>query len=210
VHAAGSSAGKPGELLKACTADALAAALGEPSGVRSGHIRGRMQAAVLVALYVEGGELHTVLTRRRADLHRHPGEISFPGGRREDGEPDLSVTALREAEEEIGLPRTAVQLLGALAPTPTVATSYAIHPFVGLIEPGCSWTPSALEVDEVFEPRLTDLLAARESRRMLRDGIPVRSDVYALAGDRVIWGATARIAAELLLRLGPLLHGSGR
>jgi 8-oxo-dGTP pyrophosphatase MutT (NUDIX family) len=169
-----------------------------------------MQAAVLVALYVDAGELHTVFTRRRPDLHRHPGEISFPGGRPDESDADLSVTALREAEEEIGLPRTSVDLLGELTPTPTVATSYAIYPFVGLIEPGMRWTASQLEVDEVLELRLTDLRAVHERRRMLRRGIPFRADVYPLADGRVIWGATARIATDLLRRLGPLLHGDGR
>ena len=192
------------------TSEALQAALREPAGARPGHIHGRIQAAVLVALYIDAGELHTVFTRRRADLRRHPGEISFPGGRRDDGEHDLSVTALREAEEEIGLPRSAVRLLGTLTPTATVATSFAIHPFVGLIEPGLRWTPSPIEVDEVLELGLADLRAAHERRRMLIRGIPFRSDVYALAGRGVIWGATARIASDLLERLGPLLHGAGR
>jgi len=191
------------------TREALQAALREPAAALPGHVHGRVQAAVLVALYVDDGELHTVFTRRRADLRRHPGEISFPGGRRDDGEHDLSVTALREAEEEIGLPRSAVDLVGTLSTTPTVATSFAIHPFVGLIEPGLRWTPSALEVDEVLELRLADLRCAHERRRMLRRGIPFRTDVYALAGGSVIWGATARIATDLLQRLGPLLHGGG-
>jgi 8-oxo-dGTP pyrophosphatase MutT (NUDIX family) len=192
------------------TSVALRAALREHSGTQPKHVQGRVEAAVLVVLYIETGELHTVLIRRRADLRRHPGEISFPGGRREDGEQDLSVTALREAEEEIGLPRTAVELLGVLTPTPTVATGYAIHPFVGLVDCGLRWTPSMLEVDEVIELRLADLRAACERRRIVRNGIALRGDVYVLGDGRVVWGATARIAGELLRRLDPLLRRGER
>ena len=79
-----------------------------------------------------------MLTERRHDLRRHAGEISFPGGRHDDTDADLLATALREAHEEIGLPPEAVEMLGALQPTPTIATGYAIYPFVGLIEPGRS------------------------------------------------------------------------
>jgi len=191
------------------TEQALHAALRAPAGA-PGHVHGREQAAVLVVLYVEAGELYTVLTRRRADLPRHPGEISFPGGRRDDGDENLGATALREAEEEIGLPRTAVTMLGTLTPTPTVATSFAIYPYVGLIEPGRSWTPSVLEVDEVLDVRLADLRAARERRRILLRGIPMRTDVYALAEASVIWGATARIAGDLVRRVGSLLPEGAR
>jgi len=192
------------------TREALQAALRESAQAPHGHVRGRVQAAVLVALYIDAGELYTVFTRRRDDLRHHPGEISFPGGRRDDEDDDLGATALREAAEEIGLPRTAVDLLGTLSPTPTVATSYAIHPFVGLIEAGLGWNPSALEVDQVLELRLCDLRDRHERRRMLIRGIPYRTDVYALEGGGVIWGATARIASDLLQRVGPLLHGRGR
>ena len=80
---------------------------------------------MLVAIYEAGGELGTVLTRRRADLRRHAGEISFPGGRRDPGEPELVSTALREAHEEIGLPPGSVHVAGALPPTPTIATAHA-------------------------------------------------------------------------------------
>src|SRR3954471_2279225 len=99
---------------------------------------GRTDAAVLVAMHGWPDRAGLVFTRRRGDLRRHPGEISFPGGRRDEGE-TLLRTALREAHEEIGLPPEAVDVLGALEPTPTFVTNYAIYPFVGLIEPGMEW-----------------------------------------------------------------------
>jgi 8-oxo-dGTP pyrophosphatase MutT (NUDIX family) len=187
--------------------DALRAVLLDPLEATALQVHGRTKAAVLVALYVDGGDLRTVFTRRRHDLRSHAGEISFPGGRRDEGEDDLRVTALREAEEEIGLPRDEVRIVGALAPTPTVATSYAVYPFVGLIEPGRTWTPSANEVEEVLELRLTDLRAAHARRRLLHRGIPFRSDVYSVGEGLVIWGATARIVGDLLARVDPLLGG---
>jgi 8-oxo-dGTP pyrophosphatase MutT (NUDIX family) len=186
--------------------DALRAALREAGPARPLHVHGRIQAAVLVPLYVHDGALHAVFTRRHSELRRHPGEISFPGGRRDEHEDDLAVTALREAEEEIGLPRADVELLGPLTPTPTVATSYAIYPFAGLIEPGHEWTPSAREVDEVLELRLDELRASGERRRLVRRGIPFRTHVYAVDDQNYIWGATARIVADLLDRLAPLLR----
>ena len=169
-------------------------------------VRGRTDAAVLVALYLNGGRLHAVFTKRRENLRRHPGEISFPGGRRDEGDPDLRATALREAEEEIGLAPEAVQVLGALQPTPTIVTGYAIYPFVGLIEPGNVWRLSAREVAEVLELALDDLLAGYERRRLLRRGVPIRTDTYGV-GDDLIWGATARILADLFDRIGPLVAG---
>jgi len=167
-------------------------------------VHGRIDAAVLVPLYLRDDQLHAVLTKRRDDLRRHAGEISFPGGRQDLEEEDLRATALREAEEEIGLPAGAVEIVGGLQPTPTVVTNYAIYPFVGVIEAGLHWTLSAAEVDEVLELPLPRLRDSYERRRLLRRGVPFVTDVY-VVGDHLIWGATARIVADLLERLEPLL-----
>jgi 8-oxo-dGTP pyrophosphatase MutT (NUDIX family) len=165
---------------------------------------GQTDAAVLIPLFERGGDLVAVLTERRHDLSRHAGEISFPGGRQDLEEEDLRATALREAEEEIGLPAGAVEIVGGLQPTPTVVTNYAIYPFVGVIEAGLRWTLSAAEVDEVLELPLPRLRDSYERRRLLRRGVPFVTDVY-VVDDHLIWGATARIVADLLERLKPLL-----
>ena len=164
---------------------------------------GKTDAAVLVPLYAADGELVAVFTERRADLRRHPGEISFPGGRQDEGE-DLRDTALREAEEEIGLRRRDVELVGALPPTGTFVTGYRIHPFVGVIQPGREWTPAPLEVEAVLEFPLGELRGGYESRRLLRKGVPIKTPTYTVGG-HLVWGATARIVESLLLRLEPLL-----
>jgi 8-oxo-dGTP pyrophosphatase MutT (NUDIX family) len=156
---------------------------------------------VLVPLFLDDtGAPAVVLTRRRADLRRHAGEISFPGGRQDPEDADLCATALREAQEEIGLAPDGVELVGALQPTPTIATNYAVYPFVGLIEPGQSWLPAEAEVAEVLELSLADLRAGFGRRRMLRRGVPFRTDTY-VVGDHLVWGATARMLADLFDRL---------
>ena len=162
---------------------------------------GRTDSAVLVPLFTDaGGGLHAVFTRRRADLRRHAGEISFPGGRRDDGE-TLLETALREAEEEVGLPRASVDVLGALAPVGTFVTTYAIYPFVGVIEPGFAWVMQETEVAEVLEFSLDDLVAGHSLKRLVRRGMAFKTDVYEVDG-HMVWGATARILGDLLFRTG--------
>jgi 8-oxo-dGTP pyrophosphatase MutT (NUDIX family) len=185
------------------TIDRLRELLLTPEAAAELDAPGRTDAAVLVPLYLDAGALHAVFTKRREDLSRHAGEISFPGGRQDTPDEDLRRTALREAEEEIGLPAAAVRVLGALQPTPTIATGYAIYPFVGLIEPGMAWTLSAREVAEVLELALDDLRAGYGRRRLKRRGLPIRTDTY-VVGDDLIWGATARILADLFERLGAL------
>jgi 8-oxo-dGTP pyrophosphatase MutT (NUDIX family) len=187
--------------------DALRGVLLDPAEAITLPVHGRTDAAVLVALCAESSGLHAIFTRRRRDLRSHPGEISFPGGRRDAGEA-LGLTALREAEEEIGLARGDVELLGALTPVATMVTSYAVYPFVGIIEPGGTWTPSAAEVDEVLDVRVADLRASRARRRLRHRGIPFRTDVYDVGDELVIWGATARIVGDLLARVDPALDGA--
>lgn len=165
----------------------------------------QVPAAVLVPLYeAPDGELHVVLTLRRADLRRHAGEISFPGGRRDLDDATLNDTALREAEEEIGLARAEVTVVGALERTSTFVTNYSIHPFVGLLDGKRAWRASALEVDAVLEPSLRGVRAGRTRTRMERHGLAFETDAYVFDG-QLVWGATARILEGLLERIGPLL-----
>jgi 8-oxo-dGTP pyrophosphatase MutT (NUDIX family) len=164
---------------------------------------GGVVAAVLIPLYLTNGDLHAVFTKRNADLRRHAGEISFPGGRRDEHE-ELRDTALREAEEEIGLATDDVEIVGTLPPTGTIVTNYVIYPFVGLIEPGAQFRPNPIEVDSVVELSLPALVAGFERKRLIRRGVPIRTDTYTVEGS-FIWGATARILGTLLERLRPLL-----
>jgi 8-oxo-dGTP pyrophosphatase MutT (NUDIX family) len=161
------------------------------------------QAAVLAALYGWPEEPGLIFTERRTDLRRHAGEISFPGGRQDPGDSDLAATALREAEEEIGLGPAAVELAGALAPVSTFVTGYRVHPFVGLVSHPreLELRPNPSEVETVLTFSLDLLREGYEMRRLIRRGVPIHTPTYEVEG-HLIWGATARILGDLLGRLG--------
>ena len=163
---------------------------------------GTTNAAVLVPLF--GDPSVAVFTERRADLRRHAGEISFPGGRQDGPDEDLRTTALREAEEEIGLPADAVELVGALPPVGTFVTGYRVFPFVGRIGPGHVWRPAEADVARVLEFTLGDLVQGHEMQRLIRKGVPIKTPTYTVDG-HMVWGATARIVQSLLERLAPVL-----
>src|SRR3954452_16531926 len=152
---------------------------------------GRTEAAVLVPMHGWPQNPGLVFTERKSDLKRHAGEISFPGGRR-DGDEDLLDTALRQAEEEIGLARDHVEVVGALPPIGTIVANYKVHPFVGLIDEGMRFEPNPSEVESVLVASLDALEAAYEKRRLVRRGVPIKTDTYLIA-EKVIWNATALI-----------------
>jgi 8-oxo-dGTP pyrophosphatase MutT (NUDIX family) len=143
-----------------------------------------------------------IFTERRADLRRHAGEISFPGGRRDPGDADLSATALREAQEEIGLDPAAVELGDSLPTTSTFVTGYRIHPFVGHIPHPAelSLEPNPAEVETVLAFSLQGLRDGYAMRRLVRRGVPIHTPTYEVDG-HLIWGATARILGDLLSRI---------
>jgi 8-oxo-dGTP pyrophosphatase MutT (NUDIX family) len=163
---------------------------------------GTKDAAVLVALH--GNPLTAVFTERRADMRRHAGEISFPGGRQDEPAEDLRETALREAEEEIGLPRSAVTLQGALPPVGTFVTGYRVFPFVATIERPAQLHPAEAEVARILEFSLPELVGGHEMKRLIRKGVPIKMPTYTVDG-HLIWGATARIVEMLLERLAPII-----
>jgi 8-oxo-dGTP pyrophosphatase MutT (NUDIX family) len=180
----------------------LAKRLLTPGQAEAIDAHGRTVAAVLLPLYGWPEEPGLIFTERRADLRRHAGEISFPGGRQDEIDADLVTTALREAEEEIGLVPSRVELVGALPPTSTFVTNYRVHPFVGLVaDPAeLDLQPNPSEVETVLTLSLQVLREGYEMRRLVRRGIPIHTPTYEVEG-QLIWGATARILGDFLERL---------
>jgi 8-oxo-dGTP pyrophosphatase MutT (NUDIX family) len=158
---------------------------------------------VLLAIYGWPEDPGLIFTERRSDLRRHAGEISFPGGRRDDADADPAATALREAREEIRLDPAAVTIQGALLPVSTFVTDYLVHPVVGVVhEPGTlGLEPNPAEVETVLTFSLELLRDSYEMRRLVRRGVAVHTPTYEVEG-HLIWGATARILGDLLARLG--------
>jgi len=181
----------------------LGGALLSPEEAQSMNAPGGTDAAVLLPMYGHPHRPGLVFTERRLDLRRHAGEISFPGGRQDHPGESLLNTALREAEEEIGLDPAGVEVQGALPPVGTFVTGYKVHPFVGTIPEGIRFRPNPSEVAAVLEFTLDELREGFAMRRLIRRGVPIRTPTYEV-GQHMIWGATARILADLLERLeGP-------
>ena len=150
-------------------------------------------AAVLVAIVERAGALSVLLTRRAERLARHAGQISFPGGRADPGDGSPQQTALREAEEEIGLPAARVEIAGRLDDY-LVGTGYRITPVVGFVAAPPAFAPDTCEVAEIFEVPLPFVLDAANYRRDKLTIGGVERRFYVLAyGAYHIWGATAAI-----------------
>lgn len=158
-------------------------------------------AAVLAPLIERDGRLWFILTERAADLPRHAGQVSFPGGRPHPDDADLAATALREAEEEIGLDPSSVELLGAFDSYETI-TSYCVTPFVGLVHGAFTPRPDPSEVADVFEAPLDFLMNPANRSRGFRQTGKLRRWFYESPyGSRYIWGATAGLLKLLSDRL---------
>ena len=124
----------------------------------------QVAAAVLVPLVMRADGLHVLLTQRTAHLRDHAGQISFPGGRSELDDVDAVATALRETEEEVGLDRSHIEIIGTLPIYHTV-TSFVVTPVVALVEPGFTLTLDAFEVKQAFEVPLDFLMTPAHHRR---------------------------------------------
>jgi len=158
---------------------------------------GVTRAAVLVPIVAHPGGLTVLFTRRTAQLRAHSGQVSFPGGRAEPGDPSIEFTALREAEEEIGLPARRVEVIARM-PEYFTRTGFRVIPVVGVIQPPLELVPDAREVDEVFEVPLAFLLDPHNHRRASREIGGRTAHFYVIEHHgRTIWGATAGMLVNL-------------
>ncbi len=155
------------------------------------------EAAVLVPIIDRPREPTVLLTRRSHELPDHPGQISFPGGGIDPGDADAEAAALREAEEEVGLPRHCVTLVGRLD-TYLVRTGFRVVPVVGLLQPPFDLRPEEGEVAEIFEVPLAFFLdqANRELHSRMFRGVERFFYAYPF-GSYYIWGATAGMLSNL-------------
>lgn len=160
-----------------------------PEGMRS--------AGVLVPLRAQGDKVTVVLARRTEQVPHHKGQICFPGGSRDPGDADLLETALREAEEELGILRGEAEILGTMDPVITV-TGFCIQPYVAVISPTAEFRLDAFEMAEAFEaplPMFTEFERYRYAESTFRGE---RNRLYFFDyGPHTIWGATATILHRL-------------
>jgi len=171
---------------------------------------GYRRSAVLIPLFEAEGEFRLLFTKRTTKVEAHKGQISFPGGRtdREDGSPEE--TALREAEEEIGLRREDVTMLGRIDDAVTLTSNYIVHPFVGLIPHPYDFRINPGEVDRILEVPFEVFLPERGVGKILPiqyEGNVFQSWAYSYDGD-VIWGATARIMKNFMEILEEAVKGT--
>ncbi|HYH28220.1 MAG TPA: CoA pyrophosphatase [Actinomycetota bacterium] len=152
-------------------------------------------AAVLVPV-IDLDPPTIIFTKRTQTVRDHKGEISFPGGVRHGEDPNLLTTALRETEEELGIPADAVEVLGNLTAVQTFVSGYVIAPFVGLFAESPPLIPSPIEIGEVIELEMGKMLAAE--REVPVPGAPHATMWVCEVDGHVVWGATARILHELL------------
>lgn len=167
-------------------------------------------AAVLAPLYERDGRVEVVLTRRALHLRRHRGEVSFPGGRLEPHDSGLVAAALREAQEEISLAPTHVEVLGGLQPLRTLSARSFIMPFVGVLSKRPELRPDPAEVDHILHVPLDVLLTDGVYREELwgPPGLERTISFFEISGD-TIWGATASMLRDLLARIVTTEPGPG-
>jgi 8-oxo-dGTP pyrophosphatase MutT (NUDIX family) len=159
--------------------------------------------SVLIMLYCLAGELHLILTRRRDDLNSHAGQVSFPGGKRDNDEP-LSTTALRETYEEVGIAPRLLTILGQLTTIYILPSDFEVHPFVAQysLEERPIFHPAPHEVAEIIEVPLRHLLdpATRQEEMWHLRGHELSVPFFTI-GEHKVWGATAMMLSEFVERL---------
>jgi 8-oxo-dGTP pyrophosphatase MutT (NUDIX family) len=167
--------------------------------IRRVYETGRVPSAVLVPVYLKNNGYYLIFTKRTDTVQHHKGQISFPGGRYEESDRTLQTTALRECEEEIGLPADMVEIVGELDSVVTVTSSYVVTPFVGFVTYPFSLKCHPAEIDCTIEIPITKLMEQLNHLNDEKKGNETTSRTYSYTyTGHVIWGATARILTQFL------------
>jgi 8-oxo-dGTP pyrophosphatase MutT (NUDIX family) len=159
-------------------------------------------ACVLNLLHQKDGTWRTVLIQRTQNQQdRHSGQVSFPGGRYERSDESLAAVALRETEEEVGVPIADVEILGRLTQLYIPVSNFLVHPFVGVLHAAAEFRPQVGEVAHILTPELAQFTAPDATKRrdlQLAQGLTLRDVPYFDVEGRMVWGATAMILSEFL------------
>ncbi len=177
---------------------------------RMGKGMNAVSSGVLILLFPDSeNQASTVFIQRPVYDGVHSGQISLPGGRREDHDPDLQNTALREAKEEVGINPASVKVAGKLSDLYIPPSNFIVSPFVGLYHHEPSFVPDPDEVEQIIPVRMADFFQPENIREVpirLTGGDCLPTPCYDING-RIIWGATAMIMAEFFAFIKPLLDG---
>jgi 8-oxo-dGTP pyrophosphatase MutT (NUDIX family) len=158
------------------------------------------KASVLAMLYSKSDVWHFALIQRPESAKHHKSQISFPGGKIEKEDPDPSYAACRETEEELGIPREKIQILGQLTQLYIPVSNFLVQPFVGYLPNLPEFNPNPREVDEVIEIKLQDLLDYNNRKKTdiaLTESLKINEVPHFYIDNKVIWGATAMMLSEL-------------
>jgi 8-oxo-dGTP pyrophosphatase MutT (NUDIX family) len=165
-------------------------------------------AAVLLMLFEREGEPWLVFTKRTQHVQHHKGEISFPGGARDDDDADIERTAVRETVEELGVDPQDITIVGRLDELPTFVTGYNVTPFVAVVPEQHSYRPSDAEIDEVIELPVDELARVGRKDVIVRRGFDIETNVFETRG-HFIWGFTGAVLRQFLDEVWTALEDPG-
>lgn len=164
---------------------------------REGGLPQGRDAAVLLMLFEREGEPWLVFTKRTQHVQHHKGEISFPGGARDDGDADIESTAVRETVEELGVDPSDIRVVGRLDELPTFVTGYNVTPFVAVVPEQHSYRPSDDEIEEIIELPVDELARVGRKDVIVRRGFSIETNVFETRG-HFIWGFTGAVLRQFL------------
>lgn len=161
------------------------------------------EAGVMLLLYPEAGQTHIVFIKRNEYAGPHSAQISFPGGMKEDADRDLQATALRETEEETGVPASCIEILGKMSPLVIPVSNFCVHPFVGWLDHTPEFNPDRSEVQYLLCPSIAQLLDTKNHKTgsFNRRGEEMITPYIDIDGE-MLWGATAMMFSEFMAILG--------